>query len=87
MLKDSHGWIQASDVIPMFPSLVWKMSLAPELRDAIEAKALAALEGLRRHLPALEAGHGWQSEQTLHERLARQRASFDFCESVPRSSR
>jgi uncharacterized protein (TIGR02466 family) len=68
MLRDSRGWIQASDVIPMFPSLVWKISLEPELRDVIDARILGTLDELRRHLPALEAGRGWQSEQTLHER-------------------
>ena len=68
MVSDTHPWIQASDVIPMFPTLVWKISLEPELRDAIDTKVMATLESLRRGLPVLEAGHGWQSEQTLHER-------------------
>jgi uncharacterized protein (TIGR02466 family) len=68
MVSDTHPWIQASDVIPMFPTLVWKISLEPELRDAIDTKVMATLESLRRDLPVLEAGHGWQSEQTLHER-------------------
>jgi uncharacterized protein (TIGR02466 family) len=68
MVNDTHPWIEASDVIPMFPTLVWKISLKPELRDAIDTKVMATLESLRRGLPVLEAGHGWQSEQTLHER-------------------
>jgi len=68
MIKDPHGWLHVSDVIPMFPTLVWKMSLKPELRDDIETKVLTTLESLRRDLPVLEYGHGWQSEQTLHER-------------------
>ena len=68
MVNDTHPWIQASDVIPMFPTLVWKISLTPELRDAIDTKVMATLESLRRDLPALEPGQGWQSEQTLHER-------------------
>jgi len=68
MLKDAHGWMQTSDVIPMFPTLVWKVSLKPELRDAIETSVMATLARLRQDLPILEPGHGWQSEQTLHER-------------------
>ena len=52
----------------MFPTLVWKISLKPELRDAIDTRVMAALERLRRDLPILEPGQGWQSEQTLHER-------------------
>jgi uncharacterized protein (TIGR02466 family) len=68
MAKEIDPWIQASDVIPMFPTLVWKILLKPELRDAIDEKAMATLESLRRDLPILETGQGWQSEQTLHER-------------------
>jgi len=68
MIKESDPWLQASNVIPMFPTLVWKILLKPELRDAIDAKVLATLEGLRRDLPTVKPGHGWQSEQTLHQR-------------------
>ena len=52
----------------MFPTLVWKLQVRTELRVAMEARILAALEGIRRDLPRLAPGQGWQSEQTLHER-------------------
>ena len=68
MVKESDPWIEATDAIPMFPTLVWKVFLKAELRNAIDAAALATLEGLRRDLPPLESGQGWQSEQALHER-------------------
>jgi uncharacterized protein (TIGR02466 family) len=68
MVKQTERWIEASDVIPMFPTLVWKILVRAELRSVIDAKILAALEGMRRGLPRLEAGQGWQSEQMLHER-------------------
>lgn len=61
-------WAQASDVIPMFPSLVWKLQLAAGLRDALRGKILAALAEMRAGLPALAPGQGWQSEQALHGR-------------------
>jgi uncharacterized protein (TIGR02466 family) len=54
-------WCTASDVIPMFPTLVWKMTL-----EAIGAKVLASLARMRRDLPPLAPGQGWQSVQTLH---------------------
>ncbi|MCI0666730.1 MAG: 2OG-Fe(II) oxygenase family protein [Methylococcaceae bacterium] len=68
MSKETDSWIQATDVIPMFPTLVWKVSFKPELRDAIDEKVMATLQRLRRDVPILEPGQGWQSEQTLHER-------------------
>jgi uncharacterized protein (TIGR02466 family) len=52
----------------MFPTLLWKIQLKPQLREGLDAKILGALEGLRRGLPELESGRGWQSEQALHAR-------------------
>ena len=67
MVKTNDPWIEASDVIPMFPTLVWKIQLKSELHEAIDAKILAALARTRREAPGLAPGHGWQSDRTLHE--------------------
>jgi uncharacterized protein (TIGR02466 family) len=68
MPKSDHRWMEASDVIPMFPTLVWQIQLVPELRDAVDASVVAVLTELRRGLPPLAQGQGWQSERALHER-------------------
>lgn len=68
MVKEKDPWIETSDAIPMFPSLVWKIQLNSALHEAIDARVLALLATLRRDLPALEPGCGWQSENTLHKR-------------------
>lgn len=68
MAKERDSWIEASDVIPMFPTLVWKIQVRAELHEAIDAKIVPVLESMRRGLPKLDRGQGWQSEQTLHER-------------------
>jgi uncharacterized protein (TIGR02466 family) len=47
--------------------LVWKIQINAELHDAMDAKILAALERIRRDLPELGPGQGWQSDTTLHE--------------------
>jgi uncharacterized protein (TIGR02466 family) len=52
----------------MFPTLLWKIELRRELHEAINEKILTTLEGMRRGLPKLAAGQGWQSEQTLQQR-------------------
>ena len=70
MTADRHRWIEASDVIPMFPTLVWKLQIEPGLRDTLAAGIGATLAELRRGLPELASGRGWQSEQTLHRRAA-----------------
>jgi uncharacterized protein (TIGR02466 family) len=62
------SWAEHSDVIPMFPTLVWKMELKPELRERINARVLQLVTRLRKDGPPLTAGHGWQSVQNLHTR-------------------
>jgi uncharacterized protein (TIGR02466 family) len=68
MARPGERWIETSEVVPMFPTLLWKIRLKPDLRQQIEAKILGALEVLRRDLPKPEPGQGWQSEQALHQR-------------------
>ena len=59
--------IAASDVVSMFPTLVWKLQLEASLRDRLAAAILPAVAGMRRELPPLERGQGWQSSPNLHE--------------------
>ena len=63
----AQRWLEASDVVPMFPTLVWKFQLKPELRQAMDAGILDSLAAIRRALPALSQGEAWQSEQNLHQ--------------------
>src|SRR5262245_42850216 len=66
MVHHRPPWMESSDVIPMFPSLVWKLQLEPGLRDALRTRILAAIGEARP--PLLAAGDGWQSDQALHQR-------------------
>src|SRR5271170_894290 len=67
MANENTRWREASDVIPIIPTLVWKVELEAQLREAICAQVLAALAHMRRNLPPLAPGQGWQSDQSLHE--------------------
>jgi hypothetical protein len=66
MSKESARWVSSSDVIPMFPTLVWKVELEAQLHKEIDAQVSAVLARLREPLAPLAPGHGWQSIQTLH---------------------
>ena len=68
MIQHDRRWMEASDVVAMFPSLVWKVQLEAGLRDALNPKITAALAEMRRQLPPLPAGQGWQSGHELHRR-------------------
>jgi uncharacterized protein (TIGR02466 family) len=74
MTRESERWIESSTVIPMFPSLVWKIQLEPRLRDDIDGAIMPALKEMRRG-SHLGVGGGWQSEQALHERPEFQKLS------------
>jgi uncharacterized protein (TIGR02466 family) len=66
MVEVRGPWCETSDVTPMFATFVWNILLGARLRDVIEVRAMAALEGLRRDQPPLEPGRAWQSDPTLH---------------------
>jgi uncharacterized protein (TIGR02466 family) len=67
MVTHSDTWLETSDVISMFPTLVWKLELQPALHRRIDAAVMRVLDELRRDLPVLAPGRGWQSQQTLHQ--------------------
>lgn len=65
---DEHinPWVESSDVLPMFPTLLWKLQLKAELHQPMDAKMLAVLDRMRGAAPP--PGQGWQSEQQVHKR-------------------
>ena len=63
-------WIADSDVLSLFPTLVWQFTLTDETRDEVKRDVLKVLEDLRPAPAAMKSGRGWQSAQALHERAA-----------------
>jgi uncharacterized protein (TIGR02466 family) len=68
MPSETPRWIETSDVISMFPTLVWKVVLAADARAPMDAQMLAAIAAMRRDAPPLGRFEAWQSETTLQER-------------------
>ena len=67
MTESNDRWRETSDVVTMFPSLVWRVEVKTDFRESLDAEILAALARLRTGLPALAPGEAWQSGQRLHE--------------------
>ena len=67
-ISRKHSWIENSDVVSLFPTLVWKIQLRAEVREPIDASALGLLHSLRQGLPELKTGEAWQSGHALHRR-------------------
>ena len=38
MVNESRRWMETSDVIPTFPTLVWKLQIEAGLRDTLAAR-------------------------------------------------
>lgn len=68
MATADSEWMETADIVPMFPTLVWKIRIAPARRHAIAADVFAAIHAMRRDLPPLPSGQAWQSSQALHQR-------------------
>jgi uncharacterized protein (TIGR02466 family) len=67
-ISGKHSWIENSDVVSLFPTLVWKIQLRAEVHEPIDASALGLLHSLRQGLPELKPGEAWQSDHALHRR-------------------
>lgn len=62
-----HRWIADSDVLSLFPTLVWQFELTHETRDDVNRSMLKALHSLGPVPATMKPGRGWQSGQALHE--------------------
>ena len=51
----------------MFPTLLWNVQIKAELHQVMDAKILTLLATMRRELPALARGQGWQSRPALQQ--------------------
>ena len=51
----------------LFPTVVWKAEIRPDVCRRINEAIVAKLAELRRGTPAPSAGRGWQSGHDLHE--------------------
>jgi len=64
----TRSWIENSDVVSLFPTLVWKIQLRAEMHEPIDTSALGLLHSLRQGLPELKTGEAWQSAHAMHGR-------------------
>jgi uncharacterized protein (TIGR02466 family) len=63
-----HSWLEGSDVLALFPTLVWKLQLRAEVHEPIDARVLGLLHSLQQREPELKPGEAWQSGHGLHRR-------------------
>ena len=81
-ISGTRSWIENSDVLSLFPTLVWKIQLRAEVHEPIDASALGLLHSLRQGLPELKTGEAWQSSHALHRREELR----ELCDCVSRAA-
>lgn len=77
-----HSWFEDSDVLSLFPTLVWKIRLRAVQREAVDASVLGLLPFLRRGSPELSESEAWQSGHGLHRRQELR----ELCDCVNRAA-
>ena len=63
MNEEPESQIERSEILPVFPTFVWKLQLLRSLADLINREVLAKLAAVRE---ALNPRHVWQSEPNWH---------------------
>ncbi len=67
-MTENHGlYVEAPDVLRMFPTFVWKADLEPVVHQSLNENIIRALDQLRRDEPELAPGRARQSERALHK--------------------
>ncbi|MGI9284822.1 MAG: TIGR02466 family protein [Pseudomonadales bacterium] len=62
----AHQWTEESDVLSIFPTLVWRFELTTAAREAVNAQILDAFAKLRRTDAGSDPLMAWQSGQELY---------------------
>jgi len=57
---------ESREILPLFPTFVWKADLKPGEFQPLNQQILEALVGLGAPLTALKPGENWQSDHDLH---------------------
>ena len=65
MVETQAANFEASDVLRVFPTFVWKAQVAPGVRRRIEDDVVAKLDAMRLGAGEPAPGRGWQSPKDL----------------------
>jgi uncharacterized protein (TIGR02466 family) len=66
IMTSTRQWLKQTDVLSIFPTLVWQFTLDTNTRDRLNASIRSIVEAERPPPGALEQAKGWQSRRDLH---------------------
>lgn len=67
MMTKQDSRIEASDVLSLFPTLVWKIQLTSEFHERVNGKIIEALDNINPLMADMTPGEAWQSDQKLDQ--------------------
>lgn len=66
MADKQNFTVESREILPLFPTCVWKLQLKPQDAERINDKIKKKLDELTVDRPRLSSGKMWQTEQRLH---------------------
>jgi uncharacterized protein (TIGR02466 family) len=66
MIDKKQLTVENREILPLFPTCVWKSQLKPEDAERVNNKIKKKLDELTAGKPRLSPGEKWQTEQRLH---------------------
>ncbi len=67
-MSEKDKWMEASEVLSIFPTCIWKIQLTSGFRQRVISKILQVINQIKPELAEIPPGGSWQSEQDLHNR-------------------
>ena len=67
-MSKNDKWMEASEVLSIFPTFVWKIQLMSEFRQRVNSNILQVINQIKPDLAEIPPGASWQSEPDLHNR-------------------
>ncbi len=67
-MGEKDKWLEASEVLSVFPTCVWKIQLTSRFRRKVNSKILQVVNQINPDLAQISPGESWQSGQDLHNR-------------------
>ena len=67
-MSEKDKWMEASEVLSIFPTFVWKIQLTSEFRQRVNSNILQLINQIKPDLAEIPPGGLWQSRQDLHNR-------------------
>ena len=67
-MSGKDKWMEASEVLSIFPTFVWKIQLTSKFRQRVNSNILQAINQIKPDLAEIPPSGSWQSGQDLHNR-------------------